>query len=204
MSKPVEYLPLSPLAERELVEGLRRGDAAAYRQVFDRFSPRITRIICRLFSDAQLARDVVQTTFLIVVQKIVHFDGRSSLLTWMTRIAIHEGYAQAKKQSRRVSPEQQEPIKPSLTPEDQHSDRELSHKLLQLLSTLPEDKRTALLLFEVEGFSVSEIAEITGEPKGTLLARLSRTRAQLQKDLAEWCTQGLPSTLRSVRGREHA
>ena len=52
---------------------------------------------------------------------------------------------------------------------------------MELVQTLPEEKRTALLLFEIEGFAVAEIAEITGEPRGTVLARLSRTRAELQR-----------------------
>ena len=52
-----------------------------------------------------------------------------------------------------------------------------------LIAALPEEKRAALLLFEVEGFSVQEIADITGEPRGTVLSRLSKARELLRARL---------------------
>lgn len=202
MNKPIEFLPLGASAERELVLGLCRGEASCYRQLYDRFAPRVQRLLLRIFADPQLARDAVQATFLIVFEKIDRFDGRSSLLTWITRIAINEAHGQRRKSARRPPPPRDdEPALPS--PEDQHSDKELQKKLMELVQALPEEKRTALLLFEIEGFSVAEIAEITGEPRGTLLARLSRTRAELQKELSAWSAQGLREESRKVRSKEY-
>ncbi|HND08878.1 MAG TPA: sigma-70 family RNA polymerase sigma factor [Pseudomonadota bacterium] len=202
MNKPIEFLPLGASAERELVAGLCRGEAGCYRQLYDRFAPRVQRLLLRIFADPQLARDAVQSTFLIVFEKIDRFDGRSSLLTWITRIAINEAHGQRRKSARRP-PERHDdgPLPPS--PEDQHGDKELQKKLMELVQTLPEEKRTALLLFEIEGFAVAEIAEITGEPRGTVLARLSRTRAELQKELSAWCAQEPNAANRQVRSKEY-
>ncbi|MBL8635323.1 MAG: sigma-70 family RNA polymerase sigma factor [Myxococcales bacterium] len=202
MTKSIDYLPLGTVAERELVAGLCRGESASYRQLYDRFSPRVYRLLLRLFADPQLASDALQAAFLIVFQKIDRFDGRSSLLTWVTRIAINEAHAQRKKSARKP-PAQKEELHGPRNPEEAHGDKELQLKLASLLKGLPEEKRTALLLFEVEGFSVQEIAEITGEPRGTVLARLSRTRAELQKELTGWCAQGVTESSVQVRGREH-
>lgn len=204
MSKPVDYLPLGASAEKELVAGLCRGEAASYRHLYDRFAPRLHRILLRIFADSQLASDAVQASFLIVFQKIDRFDGRASLLTWLTRIAINEAHGLRKKNARRPTQPLTEEKHPR-TPEQEHGEREMARKLSLLLQALPEEKRTALLLFEVEGFSVQEIADITGEPRGTVLARLSRTRAELQKDLRDWSGDGRDSSpeIASTRGRLH-
>ncbi len=200
MSKPLEYLPLPASAEKELVASLCRGEAESYRHLYERFAPRLSRILQRIFSDPQLASDAVQATFLVVFQKIDRFDGRSALLTWMTRIAINEAHALRRKSARRPSPAPAN--EPARNPEQEHGDRELQRKLSTLVAALPEEKRTALLLFEIEGFSVQEIADITGEPRGTVLARLSRTRAELQKDLYGWLTE-TPAVGETKRGRDH-
>lgn len=200
MSKPLDYLPLPATAEKELVASLCRGEAESYRHLYERFAPRLSRILLRIFSDSQLASDAVQATFLVVFQKIERFDGRSALLTWMTRIAINEAHALRRKNARR--PLTTPPDEPVRNPEQQHGDRELQHKLSALVAALPEEKRTALLLFEIEGFSVQEIADITGEPRGTVLARLARTRAELQKDLSSWLSE-TPAVVEGSRGRDY-
>jgi RNA polymerase sigma-70 factor (ECF subfamily) len=203
MKEQMKYLPLGTVAEKELVAGLRRGEAASYRHLYDRFAPRLHRILHRIFSDSQLACDAVQSAFLIVFQKVDRFDGRSTLITWLTRIAINEAHTLRRKNNRRPVPTVV-PTEHPRTPEQEHSDREFQEQLAVLLRALPEEKRVALLLFEVEGFSVQEVADITGEPRGTLLARLARTRAELQKELRCWSGEDPSATGSKVRGRDHA
>src|SRR5262245_41540064 len=96
MSAPATGVPRGNAAEGQLVERLRRGDARAYRELYDRCGPRLLGIIDRLFGDHALAEDAVQATFLIIFQQIEQFDGRSALLTWMTRIAIREAHRLAR------------------------------------------------------------------------------------------------------------
>jgi len=201
MQKPLDYLPLGAMAEKELVAGLCRGEAASYRHLYDRFAPRLQRILLRIFADSQLASDAVQASFLIVFEKVNRFDGRASLLTWLTRIAINEAHTLRRKSARRPTPALSHESPPR-TPEQEHGDREIHHQLAALLKALPDEKRTTLLLFEVEGFSVQEIADITGEPRGTVLARLSRTRAELHKELRCWSEEG-STTHGTYRGTGH-
>jgi RNA polymerase sigma-70 factor, ECF subfamily len=181
--KPLLYLTRN-VPDETLVEGLRRGDVACYRQLYELYSPRLQRTLERLFRDAQLAQDAVQSTFLAVFRSVQQFDGRSTLLTWMTRIAIREAQRLAGRQSkaRRLATglSQAGEAPPAATGPVEREDLRI---LSELLDELSEEKRTALLLFEVEGFSVQEIADITGEPRGTVLARLSRTRAELREAL---------------------
>lgn len=70
------------------------------------------------------------------------------------------------------------------TPEARTARSEEARALALLIAGLSEEKRISLLLFEVEGYSVQEIADVLGEPRGTVLARLSRTRAELQRALS--------------------
>lgn len=194
MTRPVIYLLNGPGAEQRLVAGLRRGEAAAYRQLYEAFAPSMERILRRLFPDGELVRDAIQGTFLTVFRKIDQFDGRAALLTWMTRIAIREAQELVRRRSRQEQARERlraidyhdhhgHGAGPAVDPEQACADQELYQQVRALVEALPEEKRLPLLLFEMEGFDVQEIAEILGVPRGTILARLSRTRAELRDAL---------------------
>lgn len=194
MSRPVTHLLNGRGAEKQLVEGLIRGEEESYRQLYEVFSPRIRGLLLRIFRDVHVVDDALQMTFLQVFRCVGQFNGQASLMTWMTQIALNEAGRIVRRQSRsrQVSvdalPEPQE----TSTPEQKNADREEYACLAAAIAALPLEKRTALLLFEVEGFSVQEIADITGEPRGTVLARLSRTRAELRQSVQTWLGSGLP------------
>jgi RNA polymerase sigma-70 factor (ECF subfamily) len=183
MRRPVTHLLHGRGAERQLVEGLIRGEEACYRQLYEVFSPRLRALLLRIFRDPHLVDDALQTTFLQVFRYIAQFNGQSSLMTWMTQIALNEAGRMARRQTRtrQVAAQDLPEAADPRTPEHQNAEREEYACLAEAIAALPLEKRTALLLFEVEGFSVQEIADVTGEPRGTVLARLSRTRAELRQ-----------------------
>lgn len=186
MRRPVTHLLHGRGAERQLVEGLIRGEEACYRQLYEVFSPRLRALLLRIFRDSHLVDDAVQTTFLQVFRCVSQFNGQSSLMTWMTQIALNEASRMARRQTRTRQVAAQElqdlpETADSHTPEQKNAEREEYACLAEAIAALPLEKRTALLLFEIEGFSVQEIADVTGEPRGTVLARLSRTRAELRQ-----------------------
>ncbi len=183
MTRSMTHLIPGRGAEQQLVEGLIRGEEASYRQLYDAFSPRLRAILLRIFRDAALVEDAVQSTFLQVFRCIAQFNSQASLLTWMTQIALNEAGRMVRRQSRarQVLYEGLAETEGPRTPEHQNAQREEYTHLAAAIAALPLEKRTALLLFEVEGFSVQQIADVTGEPKGTILARLSRTRAELRE-----------------------
>lgn len=183
--RAVSYLPGSG-SEQLLLQGLRQGEVAAYRTLYDLHAPRLLRVVAGITGEPQLARDAVQETFAIVFRKIEGFDGRSSLLTWMTRICIREARRLAAAPRRPSDGPAPSASTPRSSPEEQTARAELYLRMKALIAALPEEKRGALLLFELEGFSVQEIAEITGEPYGTVLSRLSRTRLELRAALDAW------------------
>jgi RNA polymerase sigma-70 factor, ECF subfamily len=182
----INYLLSGAGAEERLVEGLRRGDVDAYRLLYEAFAPRLLRVVERITHDAQLARDAVQETFAIVFCKIERFEGRSGVRTWMTRICIREAQRLAGAQPRQAPAVAPSAVTPQTWPEEQAARAELYRQMERRIAALPIEKRTAFLLFELEGFSAQEISEITGEPYGTVLSRLARTRAELRAALEEW------------------
>jgi RNA polymerase sigma-70 factor (ECF subfamily) len=184
----------SPGAEARLVEGLRAGDEDCYRHLYAIFAPRLRRMLTRIWRDPHLASDAVQASFLIVFRRIDQFNGRSSLFTWITRIALREAGHLARR-TRNQDSEVTVAAVPDLapSPEESFGMREQAERLRALIDALPVAKRTALILFEIEEMSVNEIADIVDEPRGTVLARLCRTRAELR----ELC--GVPVGVRKAR-----
>jgi RNA polymerase sigma-70 factor (ECF subfamily) len=182
----------SSLLEAGILEGLREGDPASFKRLHDLHAPRLLRLLSRLTHDEALARDALQATFLIVFRKIGGFDERSSLATWMTRIAIRE----ARRLVQRASRESPAPLTesdagpPVDSPEDSLGRRQLARRLAGLIEAMPWEKRTALVLFEVEGLSVQEIADLSEEPRGTILARLHRVRLELRGAMESWMRAG--------------
>lgn len=207
ISRSVSHLLQGRGAEQQLVEGLIRGEEASYRQLYEAFSPRLRALLFRIFRDAALVEDAVQSTFLQVFRCISQFNQQAALLTWMTQIALNEAGRMVRRQSRahKVAGEGLADPEGPRTPEHHNAEREEYTHLAAAIAALPLEKRTALLLFEVEGFSVQQIADVTGEPKGTVLARLSRTRAELRESVQALWSTGLAakSAPMSVGGKRH-
>ncbi len=185
MKHPVIHLPASAGREEELVDGLRRGEVSSYRHLYELFAPRLRRMLGRVYGSGAVADDAVQATFLIAFQKVGQFDGRASLLTWLTRIALRQaGRASRRSHDPGLQAPQTEEASEASSPEEVAMRGQLAVRLAGLIAKLPERKRVSLLLFEVEGLSVQEVADVLDEPRGTVLARLSRTRAELREALA--------------------
>jgi len=76
--------------DADLIEALRRGDEAAYRALVDRHSATLLRLASMYLSDEEVAADVVQETWIAVLQGIDRFEERSSLKTWICRILVNK------------------------------------------------------------------------------------------------------------------
>jgi RNA polymerase sigma factor (sigma-70 family) len=107
-----------------------------------------------------------------------------SLSTWLARIATNRAYNLIRDESRakRTAPPAEE--EPSSGLEPQVEGRDLARKVMAILDQMDPAKKLALLL-QAQGYTVAEIAEISSEPRGTILARLSRSRAELSLRMAQ-------------------
>jgi RNA polymerase sigma-70 factor (ECF subfamily) len=167
-----------------LVRRIRAGDEAAFAELVGRYQSRIFSLVWGILRDH--VEDVAQQVFAKVFFSIGQFDSRSSLYTWIHKIAVNECYDfLRKKRARKIvcesetvtSDDQFSALESAMdcTPsvEDRLQQRDLALRLLEDLS--PED-RSLLVLKEVDGFSVEELAAMTGMNENTVKVRLFRAR----------------------------
>ncbi len=175
--------------EADLVRRVRARDHTAFRELVERYQSRIYRTVLAIVRNHQDAEEIAQDVFAKVYFCIHSYHGRSSLFTWMHRIAVNECYILLRKQRLKFVSQASCPSGLENTA-DGHpiSDRELEARdlLEKLLTRLPEHERSLLLLREVEGLSTAQVAELTGIKVNTLKVKLLRARRKLARLAAGW------------------
>jgi len=171
------------IGERALRTRLVAGEDAAYRECYQQFAPKLLRMLAGILRNKARAEEVLQETFIAAFRSIASFRGEVSIATWLARIATNRAYNLIRDESRakRTAPPAEEP---SSGWEPQVEGRDLARKVMAILDQMEPPKKLALLL-QAQGYTVAEIAEITSEPRGTILARLSRSRAELSLRMAQ-------------------
>jgi RNA polymerase sigma-70 factor (ECF subfamily) len=135
--------------------------------------------------------DVVQEVFLRVHRALPGFRGEAEITTWLYRITENVVRARRRKESvRRFFGFQQAPEaeadelpSPRPTPEGDAVQRQRARMLYEALDRLPDTYRNPFILFEIDGLSGAEVAELTGVKLPTLWVRLSRAREQVMNEL---------------------
>ena len=182
-----ERLAVVRTDETNLVRRVRTGDQSAFRELVERHQSRIFRVLYGILNHRADAEDVAQDVFAKVYFSIHRFDHRSSLFTWIYRIAVNEAYRHVRKRRARrlcegdwsgdaASADRHSLIDGRPTPDRAVAQRDLVNKLLALI---PEDDRLLLFWKEVEGCSVPSLAEMTGMNECTVKVRLFRARRKL-------------------------
>jgi len=180
------------------ISALRAGDPAAFEQLFEANADRLYRLAYGLMRDSQAAEDVVQESFLAVVRGIGSFEGRSSLSTWLYRVAFNASIDRLRRRTEDPLP----PDEPDedlvgvrvpktlvdwdLTPEQMLADAEVRQQIDQAIHALPPGQQAVFLLRDVEGLSTEEAAEALGLSITATKVRLHRARLQLRELLANY------------------
>jgi RNA polymerase sigma-70 factor (ECF subfamily) len=189
------FLP-GELGERALRARLVAGDDAAYRECYEQHAEKLMRILVRILRSHAWAEEILQDTFIAAFRSIARFRGEVSLSSWLARIATNRAYNAIRDESRRKRnlPPLQDEVVPGFEPRVEG--RDLVRKVIGILDQMDPSKKLALLL-QAEGYSVAEIAEICEAPRGTILARLSRSRAELSLRMAQagLISEELPSSV---------
>lgn len=125
--------------------------------------------------------DLGQEVFVTVHRKLSTFDGRSKLTTWLFGICLNLVLRHRRRAYLRLEFLQAVPPErvDSQTPEGRYAEEEARVQLEQLLTTLSPERRATFVLFEIEGVSCEEIAELTSVPIGTVYSRLHLARKQV-------------------------
>ena len=178
--------------EAALVRRAQNADEMAFREIVERYQSKVFSIIYGILRNHNDAEDIAQQVFTKVYFSIKSFDFRSSLLTWIYKITVNECYDYLRKKKVRklvyesdFSEEDALRMEHSEPARDQHQpvDVALAQRdlVMKLLARLPEEERNLLLLKEVEGHSVEELAAMTGINENTIKVKLFRARQKLLK-----------------------
>lgn len=188
----------SPDLDRILVQRVQAGDVDAFDHLIRKYRERVFAVVYNMTSNREDAADLAQEAFIKAFTSIQRFRGKSSFYTWLYRIAVNTtlSHLKSKRSKRFFSFENiQEEIsgaevfehlvsktgadKPTLL-------NELQEKLNDALQSLSLKHRTVIILFEIEGLTHAEIAEILKVSEGTVRSRLHYAKQQLQTLLQEY------------------
>lgn len=165
--------------EARLVDALRLGSPHAFESLYHLYLDRVAGL-ARLLLRGGPVEDAVQETFLLVFRNIGSFREEARLTTWIHRIAVNVCISELRKQTSRRAGEGAL-TEPNHAPdlEEAASVRQAGGVLLAILRDLDPAKQAAFYLHHVQGLSASEISDIVGEPRATVLKRLQRTRVEV-------------------------
>ena len=178
------------LSDEDIVSRVIEGQTALYEVLMRRYNERIYRAARSIIRDEDEAEDVMQQAYVNAYTHLRQFDGRAKFSTWLTKIAIHEALARARKRGRYdavdFTEEEQHAVErqPSSNPEHQAFAGELRSLLESSIDELAEGLREVFVLREVEGLTTAETADALGVSEDVVKTRLSRGRAALRNLLA--------------------
>lgn len=178
---------------------LRDGDDLALNELMSRWQEPLVRFLYRYTVSEQDALDLAQETFVRVYEHRARYDSRGKFSTWLYTIATNlcRNHARWKSRHPTVSMETQTSAQSDSTLGDQLPDKtrtpdqdaaghELADAVRDAIAALPDDQRTATILFEYEDQSHAEIAAVLGCSPKAVETRLYRARQILRERLSRW------------------
>ncbi len=180
------------------LEALRAGDRSEFARLVDAYSAPIYRLGLKMLSNPQDAEDVLQNTFLNALLHLADFEGRSSVSTWLYRIASNEALMLIRRKKANFSIEDMQPedsddeVMPetfvdwSLLPENELLSEEGKRAIDSAIKHLPESLRMVFILRDIEDLSIKETAEILNLSETNVKTRLLRARMALREKLSAY------------------
>ena len=191
--------------ETILVEKAKNGDKAALSQLVNAYSGRIYNLALRILRNKEDAEDILQETFLTVVEKLHTFDGRSGFFTWIYRIATNASLMKLRKkklvfkdlgndEEYNESMESRVFVDWSQDPSINIYDEEVKTKINEAVNKLSDIYRSVFVLRDIESLSIKETSEILNITEENVKIRLRRARQFLRDILSEYFEERVVNT----------
>jgi len=206
--------------ELDVIDRLRNGDEAAFGALLDRYHPSLIRLALAHVSDRSVAEEVVQETWLAVLEGIDRFEGRSSLKTWIFRILENKAKRRGVRENRHISvsplglnDENDELAVDASqfrstghwanywdaspqpwdeeTPETRLLTKEGDAYLRQAIAQLPANLQRVLILRDVEGLSSTDVCDTLQISEANQRVLLHRARSRVRRALDQYMTEGI-------------
>ena len=181
-------------SDEELVARSQQGDTASFNELILRWERPIYALAYRVIGRDEDARDVVQEAFLRAYRSLPGFKGQSKFSSWLYRIALNLCRDWIRRQRRTPVVQLPEDVElddlatsagPVESVEDLVARKELSDKVADAMSLLPEEQRTAIILKEFHGMTFQEIADLQNCPLSTVKTRLYQGLSVVRRHLVD-------------------
>ena len=169
------------MTEQEIIEGCRRGDAVAQRELYVRYGPAMFAVCCRYVADRSVAEDLLHDGFITLYTKIGDFRGEGSFEGWCRRIFVTTALGYLRKRNPLAFSDPLEDARSLSVEGGDALERMSGQELLHCIEALPEGYRTILNLYAVEGYSHKEIGQMLGVSENTSRSQYSRARSRLME-----------------------
>ena len=178
------------------LQALQKGDRDEFARLVDTYSGPIYRLALKILNNDQDAEDILQETFIKAFRSLSSFEGRSSLSTWLYRIAVNEALMLVRRKQPDQVPIDEDPgdsedeIQPvqivdwCCLPENELLSGESRKFLDRAIDQLPPTLRVVFVLRDIEGLSIRETAETLNLTETAVKTRLLRARLNLREQLS--------------------
>lgn len=188
--------------ERRLVEAIRRGDEDAFVELVERYHASMLRLARVFVPTRAVAEDVVQETWLAVIQGIDRFEGRSSLKTWLFRILTNRAKTRGEREGRVIpasSAWKRDAGQPAVdpfrfdsgawtslpaafpdAPDEQVVSKELRRVVDAAVRKLPDAQQEVITMRDIEGFDSADVCSLLGITEGNQRVLLHRARSKVR------------------------
>ena len=193
----------APPDEQRLVSAIRSGDEDAFVELVTRYNASMLRLARVFVPTKAVAEDVVQETWLAVIQGIDRFEGRSSLKTWLFRILTNRAKTRGEREGRVIpasSAWRSEGAEPAVdpdrfqatgawnslpaavprTPDQQLMSKELRKVVETAVKKLPDSQREVITLRDIEGVDADDVCSLLGITEGNQRVLLHRARSKVR------------------------
>lgn len=177
-------------------------DATTFETVYETYAGDVLNLAFRMTADEDVARDLTQDIFVKVYQNLDSFERRSSLYTWIYRIAVNHIYNHLKRERRRrwvdlldatvseairgAGEDAAAPTTPEVPADRRLEDNQRAEVVWRAVTSLPPKYRVPIVLYHYQGMSYKEIAEATGLTMSAVESRIHRGRKKLVTLLEPW------------------
>ena len=171
--------------DRELLAAHVAGDPDAFGQLVGRHRDRLWAVALRTLGDREEAADALQDALLSAYRAAGSYRGEAKVTTWLHRVVVNACLDRVRRRKARPTvplPEQGGSTEP-IDKVDALAARETALEIEAALAQLPDEQRCAIVLVDVHGMPVDDVAAVLGVPVGTVKSRCSRGRARLALSL---------------------